>query len=123
MIGRCTPPLPLAGLGLLIDLRHSVPMNEDQLEPVDASLAAQDAGECLGWAGTAGADPAAATIASALLQGRSAGARNFFSIHQDEIDPATRHLIMEAFATESTDGASAAAQLLAPLVSPVPDPR
>lgn len=98
-------------------------MNEGQLEPVDASEAAQDAGECLGWAGTAGADPAAATIASALLLGRSAGARKFFSIHQDEIDPATRDLIMEAFAIESTDGASAAARVLAPLVYPTPDPR
>ena len=98
-------------------------MNDGQLEPVDASEAAQDAGECLGWAGTVGADPAAATIASALLLGKSAGARRFFSIHQDEIDPATRDLIMEAFAVESTDGASAAAQVLAPLVSPTPAPQ
>lgn len=98
-------------------------MNHGELEPVDASEAAQDAGECLGWAGTAGADPAAATIASALLMGRSTGARKFFSIHQDEIDPATRDLIIEAFAVEPTDGASAAARVLAPLVSPVPDPR
>jgi hypothetical protein len=98
-------------------------MNEGQLEPVDASEAAQDAGECLGWAGTAGADLAAATIASALLLGKSAGARNFFSIHHDEIDPATRDLILEAFAIESTDGASAAAQVLAPIVSPMPDRR
>lgn len=98
-------------------------MNDGQLEPVDASEAAQDAGECLGWAGTAGADPAAATIASALLLGKSAGARRFFSIHQDEIDPATRDLIMEAFAVESTDGAGAAAQVLASLVSPTPTPQ
>ena len=98
-------------------------MSDGQLEPVDASEAAQDAGECLGWAGTAGADPAAATIASALLLGRSAGAHKFFSIHEDEIDPATRDLIMEAFAVESTDGASAAAQVLAPLVTQTPAPQ
>jgi hypothetical protein len=98
-------------------------MNEGQLDSVDASEAAQDAGECLGWAGTAGADPAVATIASALLLGRSAGARKFFAIHQDEIDLATRALIMEAFAIESTEGASAAARVLSPLVSPSPTPQ
>jgi hypothetical protein len=92
-------------------------------EPVDCSEAAQAVGECLGWAGTAGADPMAATIASALLQGRSAAARRFFNNHQAEVDSATRDLITEAFATESTDGASAAARLLAPLVYPQPGSR
>ena len=99
-------------------LLHSVHM--DDAEPIDCSEAAQDAGECLGWAGTAGADPIAATIASALLQGRSAGARRFFANHQAEVDPATRELIIEAFATESAYGASAARRVLAPLVYPSP---
>jgi hypothetical protein len=70
--------------------------------------------------GTAGADPLAATILSALLQGRSAGARRFFDNHRAEVDPATRDLITEAFAAESAYGAGAARRILAPLVYPPP---
>ncbi|MET9312802.1 hypothetical protein ABZX12_13310 [Kribbella sp. NPDC003505] len=95
-------------------------MDRDQAGAGDCSEAAQDAGDCLGWAGTRGADPVAAAIASALLQGRSAGARAFFENHRAEVDPATRDLILEAFAVESVHGAGAARRVLAPLVYPPP---
>ena len=93
---------------------------QSELEPLDCSETAEDAGTCLGWAGTAGAEPIAATIASALLQGRSAGARRFFENHQAEVDPATRDVITEAFAAEAAHGPSAARRILAPLVYPSP---
>ncbi|WP_132285345.1 hypothetical protein [Kribbella sp. VKM Ac-2568] len=99
------------------DLRHAVASAEP---PADCSEAAQAAGECIGWAGAAGADPAAAAIASSLLLGKSAGARKFFDNHRAEISSTTQSLITQAFATETSAGAEAAARVLAPLVFPSP---
>jgi hypothetical protein len=76
--------------------------------------------EGLGWAGTAGADVIAATVHSALLAERSRDAREFAEQHASETAPATRALIAEAFAVEATQGSSAAARALAPLVYPDP---
>jgi hypothetical protein len=76
--------------------------------------------EGLGWAGTAGADVIAATVHSALLADRSRDAREFAEQHAVETSPATRALIAEAFAVEATQGATAAARVLAPLVYPDP---
>lgn len=78
--------------------------------------------EGLGWAGTAGADVIAATVHSALLADRSRDAREFAEQHAVETSPAVRALIAEAFAVEATQGAAAAARVLAPLVYPDPSP-
>ncbi|MFI5709902.1 hypothetical protein [Kribbella sp. NPDC051620] len=76
--------------------------------------------EGLGWAGTAGADVIAATVHSALLAGRSRDAREFAEEHAAETSPKARALIAKAFAVEATQGAEAAARVLAPLVYPDP---
>jgi hypothetical protein len=78
--------------------------------------------EGLGWAGTAGADVIAATVHSALLADRSRDAREFAALHAVETSPAVRALIAEALAVEATQGAAAAARVLAPLVYPDPSP-
>ncbi|WP_112248679.1 hypothetical protein [Kribbella monticola] len=78
--------------------------------------------EGLGWAGTAGADVIAATVQGALLADRSQDAREFAEEHAADTSPAARALIAEAFAVEATQGAEAAARVLAPLVYPAPSP-
>ncbi|MEV8371316.1 hypothetical protein AB0P21_01210 [Kribbella sp. NPDC056861] len=78
--------------------------------------------EGLGWAGTAGADVIAATVHSALLADRCRDAREFAEQHAAATSPVARTLIAEAFAVEATQGAAAAARVLAPLVYPDPSP-
>ncbi|MET7281138.1 hypothetical protein ABZS29_23070 [Kribbella sp. NPDC005582] len=89
--------------------------------PDDCSLSDQDSGECLGWAGTAGADPAAATVASAILLGKADQARAFFSRERAAMSSETQNLITQAFAVAEADGADEGARVLAPLVYPSPD--
>ncbi|MET7281136.1 hypothetical protein ABZS29_23060 [Kribbella sp. NPDC005582] len=83
--------------------------------------AVQDGDEGLGWTGTIGADPAAATVASALALGEAAAARRFYDQYQGEVDPATKALIEQALDLEPLEGASAAARHLSSLVYPSPD--
>jgi hypothetical protein len=109
---------PFIGLGCLqsedMDDQHSNPP-ADKTDPDWRT-------EGLGWAGTAGADVIAATVHSALLSDRSRDAREFAEHHAAETSPAVRALIAEAFAVEATQGAEAAARVLAPLVYPAPPP-
>ena len=84
---------------------------------------AQDGDEGLGWAGTIGADPIAATVASALALGEAKAARKFYDEYRGEIDPATRLLIEQALELEPLQGAIAAARSLSSLVYPDPAAR
>ncbi|TDC32408.1 hypothetical protein [Kribbella albertanoniae] len=95
-------------------------MSDNQAESVDCSEAAQADGDCIGWAGTAGANPLAAVISSALLQDKSGAARKFYEEHCAEADQTTADLIEEALVAEAVAGGSRAARILAPLVYPSP---
>jgi hypothetical protein len=90
------------------------------VDPADRSGAAQNADECLGWTGTIGTHPLAATISSALLLDKAAAARKLYDEHRDETDPATRVLIERALALEPIEGADAAVRILSPIVYPSP---
>ncbi|HEY0475145.1 MAG TPA: hypothetical protein VGD34_25925 [Kribbella sp.] len=95
-------------------------MDDQQCNPPAEEIDTDWRTEGLGWAGTAGCDVIAATVHSALLADRSRDAREFAEQHAVETSPSTRALIAEAFAVEATQGAEAAARVLAPLVYPDP---
>jgi hypothetical protein len=87
-------------------------------QPINGcSAAAQQTGDCVGWAGFAEENPLLASIRSQLLVGRVQQAQHFFDRVQSRLSTAESRTAALALTTARTSGSSAAAAQLQPNLS------